>query len=103
VRRCVSLESGLVLMFVYVCCWLVGVYLRLLPACVPYIWGKCCDVRGGNEIVKLHRIQQQVSGRAVQGRNCLHLLESWNRVLESHPRHGCLCAYILCFCCPVCR
>jgi hypothetical protein len=27
----------------------------------------------------------------------------WDRRFESHSRHGCLCAFILCLCCPVCR
>jgi hypothetical protein len=28
--------------------------------------------------------------------NCLSSLEIWDRGFESHSRHGCLCAYILC-------
>jgi hypothetical protein len=27
----------------------------------------------------------------------------WDRGLESHTRNGCLCAFILCLCCSVCR
>jgi hypothetical protein len=34
--------------------------------------------------------------RAVSGMNCLHYLERWDRGFEFHPRHGCLCAFILC-------
>jgi hypothetical protein len=43
------------------------------------------------------------SGRAVWGMNCLRPLEHWDRGFESHSRHGCLCAFILCSCCPLCR
>jgi hypothetical protein len=31
------------------------------------------------------------------------LLEHWDRGFESPSRHGCLCAFILCLCCSVCR
>jgi hypothetical protein len=34
---------------------------------------------------------------------CLRPLKHWGRGFESHSRHGCLCAFILCFCCSVCR
>jgi hypothetical protein len=30
-------------------------------------------------------------------------LKRWGRQFESHSGHGCLCAFILCLCCPVCR
>jgi hypothetical protein len=30
-------------------------------------------------------------------------VERWERGFESHSRHGCLCAFILCLCCSVCR
>jgi hypothetical protein len=30
-------------------------------------------------------------------------LERWDRGFESHSTHGCLCAFILCLCCSVCR
>jgi hypothetical protein len=33
----------------------------------------------------------------------LRLLERWYRGFESHSRHGCLCAFILCLSCSVCR
>jgi hypothetical protein len=29
--------------------------------------------------------------------------EPWDRAFESHLRHGWLCAFILCLCCPLCR
>jgi hypothetical protein len=29
--------------------------------------------------------------------NCLRQLEHWDCGFESHSRHGCLCAFILCF------
>jgi hypothetical protein len=35
--------------------------------------------------------------------NCLRPLEHWNLGFESHSRHGCLSAVILCLCCSVCR
>jgi hypothetical protein len=35
--------------------------------------------------------------------NCLCSPKHWDRGFESHSRHGCLCAFILCLCCPVCR
>jgi hypothetical protein len=28
--------------------------------------------------------------------NCLRSLERWDREFESHSRHGCLCAFIVC-------
>jgi hypothetical protein len=37
------------------------------------------------------------SGRAAYGMNCC------DRGFESRSRHGCLYAFILCLCCPVCR
>jgi hypothetical protein len=43
------------------------------------------------------------SGRAVWGTNCLRSLEHWDRGFQSHSRHGCMCAFILCSCCPACR
>jgi hypothetical protein len=44
-----------------------------------------------------------LSGRAVYGMNCFRSLERWDRRLESHSRDGCLCVFILCLCCYVCR
>jgi hypothetical protein len=41
--------------------------------------------------------------RAVSGMKRLLPLKHWQRGFESHSRHGCLCAFILCLCCPVCR
>jgi hypothetical protein len=43
------------------------------------------------------------SGRAVWGMNCLRSLERWDRGFDSHSSHRCLCAFILCLCCSVCR
>jgi hypothetical protein len=43
------------------------------------------------------------SGGAVWTINCLHPLKHCDRGFESHLRHGCLCAFILCLCCSVCR
>jgi hypothetical protein len=28
-------------------------------------------------------------------------LERWDRGFKSHSKHGCLCGFILCLCCPV--
>jgi hypothetical protein len=42
-------------------------------------------------------------GRSVWGMNCLRPLEHWGRGFESQLRNGCLCAFILYLCCPVCR
>jgi hypothetical protein len=39
------------------------------------------------------------SGRAVYGMKCLRSLEHWDRGFESHSRHGCLSAFILCSFC----
>jgi hypothetical protein len=36
-------------------------------------------------------------------RHELSSLERCDRGFESHSRHGCLCAFILCLCCYVCR
>jgi hypothetical protein len=38
------------------------------------------------------------SGRAVLDMNCLRPLKHWGRGFESHSRHECLCAFILCLC-----
>jgi hypothetical protein len=35
--------------------------------------------------------------RGVKNENCLRPLKHWDRGFESHSRHGCLCAFILCF------
>jgi hypothetical protein len=43
------------------------------------------------------------SGLAVWGMNCLWSLERCERGFESDSSHGCLCAFILCLCCSVCR
>jgi hypothetical protein len=44
------------------------------------------------------------SGRVVWGMNyCLRPPKRWYRGFESHSRHGYLCAFILCFCCSMCR
>jgi hypothetical protein len=32
-----------------------------------------------------------------------HSIERWDLGFESHSRHGCLCAFILCLCCSMCR
>jgi hypothetical protein len=40
--------------------------------------------------------------RAVWGMNCLRPLKHWECGFESHLRHGCMCAFFLCLCCPVC-
>jgi hypothetical protein len=37
------------------------------------------------------------------GMNCLSSLERWDRTFKSHLTHGCLCAFVLCLCCSVCR
>jgi hypothetical protein len=37
-----------------------------------------------------------------QDMNLLRPLERLDRGFESHSGHGCLCAFILCLCCPVC-
>jgi hypothetical protein len=42
-------------------------------------------------------------GRAVLGMNCLRSLKRRDREFESHSRHGCLCAFLFCLCCSVCR
>jgi hypothetical protein len=41
------------------------------------------------------------NGRAIEGMKYLRPLEPWDRGFESHSRHGCLSAFILCLCCPV--
>jgi hypothetical protein len=43
------------------------------------------------------------SGRAVSGMNCVRSLEHWDLGFESHSGYGCMCAFILCLCCSVCR
>jgi hypothetical protein len=43
------------------------------------------------------------SGRAVEGMNCFHPFERWDRGFQLKLSHGYLCAYILCLCWPVCR
>jgi hypothetical protein len=41
--------------------------------------------------------------RAVWGMNGLLLFGRWDRGFKSHSRHECLCVFILCLCCSVCR
>jgi hypothetical protein len=41
------------------------------------------------------------SGLEVSGMNRLRLLERWNRGLQSHSGHGCLCA-LFCVCVVLC-
>jgi hypothetical protein len=43
------------------------------------------------------------SGGDIWGTKCLRSLQHWDRGFESHWKHGCLCVFILCLCCPVCR
>jgi hypothetical protein len=58
-----------------------------------YYFGKCI------------RVQQFADhgGRAVWGVNRLRPIKHWGCRFEFHSRHGCLCAFILCLCCSVCR
>jgi hypothetical protein len=35
--------------------------------------------------------------------DCLRPLKHWDRGFESYLSHGCLCGFILCLCCSVCR
>jgi hypothetical protein len=60
-------------------------------------------VRIGNYIYKDKGKAADHSGRAILGMNCLHSLKHWDRGFKSHSSHGCLCARLLCLCCPVCR
>jgi hypothetical protein len=48
-------------------------------------------------------IPEENVSRAVWGMDRLRPLEHWDRGFESHSRHGCLSAFILCLCCLVCR
>jgi hypothetical protein len=48
-------------------------------------------------------LQADHSGLAVYGVKCLRPLELWDCGFESHSRHACLCTFILCLCCSVCR
>jgi hypothetical protein len=43
------------------------------------------------------------SGRAVYGTNGLRPFEHWDCEFESYSMHGCLCAFIICLSCSVCR
>jgi hypothetical protein len=43
----------------------------------------------------------QVKSRLQWQRGLRH--EPWDCGFESHSRYGCLCVFILCLCCPVCR
>jgi hypothetical protein len=49
------------------------------------------------------KIAADNSGFEVWGMDCLRSLETWDRGFESHSRHGCLCAFIQCLYCSVCR
>jgi hypothetical protein len=42
------------------------------------------------------------SGRAVYGMNCFRSLERWDRGIESHSRHGCVCVRLFCVCVGLC-
>jgi hypothetical protein len=42
------------------------------------------------------------SGRAVEGINCLHLLQHWHHRFESHLRHGYLYVRLFCVCVVMC-
>jgi hypothetical protein len=48
------------------------------------------------------RMPIRVAARS-KGMKRLRPFEHWGREFESHSRHGRLCAFILCECCPVCR
>jgi hypothetical protein len=51
----------------------------------------------------LFDLPTSICGRTVYGMNCLLSLEHWDRGFEYHSRHGCLCMFLLCLCCSVCR
>jgi hypothetical protein len=44
----------------------------------------------------ISKLNADHSDRAVWGMYSVRPLEHWDRELESHSRHGCLCAFILC-------
>jgi hypothetical protein len=77
--------------------------------CCPENYLNKCQNYGNYYVVSVENIRKVTdyiadhSGRAVWVMNCLRPLEHWDRVFESHSRHGCLCAFILCLCCSVCR
>jgi hypothetical protein len=43
------------------------------------------------------------SGRVVSDMNYFHPLSHWGHGFKSHLSHSCLCAFLLCLCCPLCR
>jgi hypothetical protein len=48
-------------------------------------------------------IRASITVAAVWGMNSFRPLEHWGRGFEFHSRHGCLCAFVLCLCCSLCR
>jgi hypothetical protein len=45
----------------------------------------------------------KAEGSRSQWPRCLRPLKHWDRGFESHSRRVCLCSFILCLCCSVCR
>jgi hypothetical protein len=70
-------------------------------------WRNSCSCIVGSFGGSFHSVMLEQlayhSGRAVQGMNCLRSLKHWGRGFETHSRHGCLCAFILCLCCTTYR
>jgi hypothetical protein len=63
--------------------------IQLYPASLP-LQGSVTNV------LSVRAVNADHSGLTDYGMNRLHPLVHWDRVFESHSKHGCLCAFILC-------
>jgi hypothetical protein len=72
--------------------------LIFLSAASYISWEGSSGVSRSKRVILMHvnRVDADHSGRVVYSMNCLRSLERWDRGFESHSRHGCLCAFILC-------
>jgi hypothetical protein len=87
-----------------VSCVLIAYYI-ILYQCYYYIifiykYMSClisCIIIDGREMKSISIADS--SGRAVEGTNCLRLLQHCDRGFESQWRHGCLCVFCVFFLC----
>jgi hypothetical protein len=74
-----------------------------MSSLLTLLWHQSFRIQPGNIIyARAFANESDPSGRAVSGLNCLSPLEHWDPWFESHLRHGCQYAFVLCLCCSVC-
>jgi hypothetical protein len=74
----------------------------VLYSCLDTVYWQCRQIPWHSFLSLYSQLGRSQWSRGLN-MNCLRSLQRWDRGFESHSRHGCLSAFILCLCCPVCR